>query len=120
MENFPREFRLLTSDNFNNVFQDPIKAGSKNVTVLAKANNLSFPRLGLIVPKKALKRAVWRNRIKRLVRENFRRSRNSIPAIDLIVIVRSGIKQMDNKSIDSQITRLWKTVSHRYNEQPAS
>ena len=42
-------------------------------------------RLGLVVGKKLLKRAVDRNRVKRIIREQFRQRRESLPACDLIV-----------------------------------
>ena len=93
-ENFPREFRLLTPENFNNVFKDPIRAGSPYITVLAKNSDLNFPRLGMIVPKKALKRAVWRNRIK-----------------DYVCIVKSDIQKLTNQEVSKLITKLWKKIS---------
>jgi len=43
------------------------------------------PRLGLVVGKKLLKRAVDRNRLKRIIREQFRLRRSRLPAFDLIV-----------------------------------
>ena len=42
-------------------------------------------RLGLVVAKKLLKRAVDRNRVKRVVREQFRLRRSALPAVDLVV-----------------------------------
>ena len=42
-------------------------------------------RLGLVVGKKLLKRAVDRNRVKRIIREQCRRVRAELPALDLIV-----------------------------------
>ena len=42
-------------------------------------------RLGLVVGKKLLKKAVDRNRVKRIVRENFRLRRCQLPAYDLVV-----------------------------------
>ena len=42
-------------------------------------------RLGLVIGKKLLKKAVNRNRVKRIVREQFRRERPKLPACDLIV-----------------------------------
>jgi len=41
--------------------------------------------LGLVIAKRFLPLAVQRNRVKRLVREGFRRSRSELPAIDIIV-----------------------------------
>lgn len=42
-------------------------------------------RLGLVVGKKQLKRAVDRNRVKRVLREVFRRQRSRLPCCDLVV-----------------------------------
>lgn len=42
-------------------------------------------RLGLIVGKRQLSRAVDRNRVKRCVRESFRASRAGLPALDVVV-----------------------------------
>jgi len=41
-------------------------------------------RLGLVVGKKFLKRAVDRNRCKRVLREQFRLRRAGLPAVDLV------------------------------------
>ena len=65
---FSRELRLLTPEHFKRVFAEPVRAASPQITLLACPNSLEHPRLGLAVPKKALKRAVWRNRVKRVVR----------------------------------------------------
>jgi len=42
-------------------------------------------RLGVVVGKKLLKRAVDRNKVKRVVREQFRQRRAGLPPYDLIV-----------------------------------
>jgi ribonuclease P protein component len=38
--------------------------------------------------------AVGRNRVKRWVREAFRASRDSLPAVDLVVVARKGAAEM--------------------------
>ena len=43
-------------------------------------------RIGFAISKKHLGRAVARNRVKRLLRENFRVSRSGLPALDLVVL----------------------------------
>ena len=112
-ENFPREFRLLTPENFNNVFKDPIRAGSPYITVLAKNSDLNFPRLGMIVPKKALKRAVWRNRAKRLIRESFRTSYPELENLDYVCIIKADFLKIDNQEFCKLLKKLWKTISIR-------
>ena len=55
--NFSRELRLLTPSQFKYVFQDPLRASSPEITILARQNDLEHPRLGLTVAKKHLKHA---------------------------------------------------------------
>ncbi len=105
---------MLTPESFNSVFQDPIKAGSPSITILAKENGLDFPRLGLIVPKKALKRAVWRNQVKRVTRENFRNSKSQILPLDYVVIAKSPVHDLSKKELDALLTKLWNTICRRY------
>jgi ribonuclease P protein component len=47
-------------------------------------------RLGLAIPKKNAKRAIDRNRIKRIIREAFRKSKN-LSVIDLVVKLHAPI-----------------------------
>lgn len=53
-------------------------------------------RLGLVVAKKLLKRSVDRNRVKRVVREQFRQIRESLPPYDLIVRLAAKPGPLDN------------------------
>ncbi len=50
-----------------------------------RAEGCEDARLGLVVGKKQLKRSVDRNKVKRVVREQFRQRRADLPAYDLIV-----------------------------------
>ncbi len=114
-QTFPRELRLLTPESFQNVFAQPVRASTPHLTLLATKNTLSHPRLGLAVPKKALKRAVWRNRVKRVVRESFRSHQHELPAIDIVVIAKGGLKQIDNAELFGLLDKLWRTIARRSN-----
>lgn len=114
---FPREMRLLSSEEYNQVFKKPVRASAQGMVILACRNNLSEPRLGLVVPKKVLKRAVWRNRIKRLVRESFRLSQDTIPNVDLVFLARPGIGGLSNRDISSILNRLWAKISRQLDNQ---
>jgi ribonuclease P protein component len=50
-----------------------------------RGNGLGIARLGLIVPKRHLPRAVDRNRVKRVLREWFRHHQASLEGRDLLV-----------------------------------
>ncbi len=45
----------------------------------------SCARLGLVVPKRLARKAVLRNRIKRILREAFRHRSANLPAVDLVI-----------------------------------
>tara|TARA_B100001057_G_scaffold381659_1_gene387569 strand:- start:344 stop:550 length:207 start_codon:yes stop_codon:yes gene_type:complete len=67
-----------------------------------------------VVAKKNIRRAVRRNRIKRLVREQFRHHRFD-EAIDLVVLARSSADQMDNPSVLQELDRLWSALGQKVN-----
>lgn len=53
--------------------------------VMVRPNQAGFPRLGMIVAKRLLGRAVDRNRVKRCIRESFRLVLPELPACDFVV-----------------------------------
>ena len=105
--NFPRELRLLTPEHFKYVFQQPFRASSPEITILARQNHLEHPRLGLTVAKKHLKRAHDRNRIKRLCRESFRLSQHRLPSYDFVIVAKQGIGRLDNRTLWQTLDKLW-------------
>ena len=114
-KSFPRELRLLTPEHFKTVFADPVRSASPHITILAKTNNLGHARLGLAVPKKAIKLAVGRNRVKRIFRESFRLRQHEFPNIDIVVIAKSGISNLDNAEINALLEKLWRKLCRRCN-----
>ena len=116
---FSRESRLLTPDHFQYVFKKPIKFGSRHFTILISPTNLSNDsnkknRLGLAIAKKRVKLAVQRNRVKRITRESFRLNQHVLPAIDMVVMVKSGIDQLDNNEINRQLEKIWRKIIQRH------
>lgn len=110
---FSRESRLLTPGQFKSVFSDPQRFSSSHFTILVSINPERENRLGLAIAKKRVKLAVQRNRIKRLVRESFRLNRHKLPHIDMVVLVRSGIDELENKQINKQLEKLWRKIDRR-------
>lgn len=78
-----------------------------------RAVDSSSPRLGIIIARKHVRRAVDRNRIKRLVRESFRHRQDRIPSLDVIVLARPGIGTLDNQQLYQQLDRLWGKLSQQ-------
>lgn len=48
-------------------------------------NSFGYPRLALVVPKRLVKRAVERNRIRRLGREAFRQRQDQLGGRDFVL-----------------------------------
>lgn len=116
---FNRESRLLTPGQFQYVFTKPIRFGSRHFTILITPTNLTEDsdknnRLGLAIAKKRVKLAVQRNRIKRIIRESFRLNQHDLPAIDMVVMVKSGIDQLDNKEINQELEKIWRKIIQRH------
>jgi len=110
---FPRSVRILTSEEYDKVFKNQVRASAPGVLVLARKNEENFARLGLVIPKKVLKRAVWRNRVKRIARETFRLTQHSLPNIDLVVLAKPKIGEISNSELSAIFRRLWLQISHR-------
>lgn len=105
---FPRVLRLLTPSHFSLVFANPSRAGTPEVTILACKNSYAFPRLGLTVAKKQIKRAHERNRVKRIIRESFRHIQHDLPARDFVVIVKKPAEKLTNEQLRSVLDKLWR------------
>jgi len=71
--------------------------------------------MGLTVAKRFVKRANQRNRIKRVIRDSFRLNQHDIPHLDIVVLVRNGVMEMENAEINKLIEKLWRKLSRRYN-----
>ena len=112
---FTRELRLLTPAQFKSVFTKPIIASSAEITLLAIPNSEQHPRLGLTVAKRYVKKANQRNRIKRVIRDNFRLHQHDLPAVDIVVLVRNGVLDMENAELKNLVEKLWRKLSRRYN-----
>ncbi|MFP5419632.1 MAG: ribonuclease P protein component [Gammaproteobacteria bacterium] len=77
--------RLVRATDFDRVFTDNQRARTDFLMVMARPNEVGFPRLGMVIAKRILARSVDRNRVKRCIRESFRAARAELPACDFVV-----------------------------------
>ncbi|MEJ2620283.1 MAG: ribonuclease P protein component [Candidatus Thiodiazotropha sp.] len=112
---FPRSRRLLKPDEFRRVFSQGRRSGDRYFLVLALANQSDHARLGLAVAKKHCRKAVDRNRIKRIIRESFRHSQLGLVGLDLVVVARQWAPLADNRDCHNSLKKHW----HRIAEQCA-
>lgn len=108
---FPRTARLLTSADFQSVFKKPKKFHSRFFSIYVAPNSLSESRLGLAVSKKALPKAAARNRIKRLVRESFRKNRWQFSSLDVIFLARKELLSIENQELTEELNGVWNKLA---------
>ena len=107
-----KEHKLLNSLDFSQVFEKTdFKVSTSSSLVLAKLTANSHPRLGLVVSKKNVGCAVARNRIKRICRETFRLRSAGLPKMDVVILARNGISQLENKQIVEMLNSLFDQLS---------
>lgn len=110
--NFPKRYRLITASDYKQVFNNPKKVSTPEILFLFSKNNQMFSRLGLAIAKKQFNLAVDRNRIKRLIRESFRMQSTQLSSVsvDIVVIARKNLLNMDNTQVRQQLAKLWDQV----------
>ncbi|MBB3190087.1 ribonuclease P protein component [Halomonas cerina] len=117
---YPRSLRLLTAGDYRHVFDTAVyKVHGKRLMALATPNSLGHPRLGLIFSKKNVRRAVDRNRLKRLVRESVRLQQHRLPSVDIVVLARRGLHELDNEAVHRQLHGMWRRLDREAHRQPA-
>ena len=99
--------RLLKPVEFQHTFVAGKRHRSRIFTVTASANDLEHPRLGLAISRRYAPRAVDRNRIKRVVRENFRSNATTMGPVDIIVQATAMACTESNNSLSRKLNNLW-------------
>ena len=112
----PRRYRLSGKQAFNPVFQQPTVSADESFKVLAVRNDVGHARLGMAVSRKVDRRAVARNRLKRIIRESFRAhyqaATDSLTA-DIVVLPRSNAVTVPNQRLFAQLSRHWHRIDQR-------
>ncbi|AUM13067.1 ribonuclease P protein component [Ketobacter alkanivorans] len=118
---FQRHQRLLTPSQYKSVFDgaDGRVSHSAFLLLATKTQPEQPARLGLIVAKKHLKRAVDRNGFKRVVRTQFRLAQHSLVGLDIVVLARPGCRELDSRQLAAEIEKYWpKLVRRCHNPSP--
>ncbi len=88
----PRE-RIKKKKDFLFLYRKGTRIKVKHFNVIYHENSVGFSRLGVVVSKK-IGKAVVRNKIKRWVRELFRRNKKLIPfPVDMLVIATRRLEE---------------------------
>lgn len=87
---FPRELRLAGKREIDEVFADGRTVSCPGLRLVWKGNDRDYSRI-VISPTRRFKTAVGRNRVRRVLRETFRKYQHMItPGFDLAVVAYPG------------------------------
>lgn len=87
--------RLLREDRFDHVVHE-CNVADKYFKIFYAHNGEQNARLGIIASKRTLPRAVDRNKVKRMIREAFRRHGIKAKKLDIVVLVKIPYAQNDS------------------------
>ncbi len=108
---FPKDNRLLSKRDFSRVYQQGEFLESEGFVFYILDKEDDRPRLGIVATKK-LGNAVERNRVKRVVRESFRKNKSRFSHLDLIVKPKRRAVFMDNSKLSENFLNEFQD-SHR-------
>ena len=97
--------RLLRSD-FERIYKLGRRAQGSNLAVVVLENERGHARLGLSVAKRHYKRAVQRNRVRRLFREAFRLSLGELPGNLDVVMIATGPAPVELAGVRAELLAL--------------
>jgi ribonuclease P protein component len=107
-ERLTRSRRLRRRQDFLRVGREGARVHTKHyvLIVLARAEQGAEPRLGITVTKKVAG-SVGRNRVKRVLREVFRRNRHLFPeGCDVVIIAKSGAPDLGYEEARDELARV--------------
>ncbi len=102
-EGFGRKFRLIRSAEFRSFDRGAKRIVFRHLIFLYKPSAVAeVPRLGITISGK-YGGATHRNRLKRRIREFFRKNKDCFLGLDMLLIARSPKRKADSKLYDSEI-----------------
>ena len=102
---FPKAARLRHRQEFLRAQAQGKRFHTRHFGVTLAPMAEGHPRLGLVATRR-LGKAVQRNRIKRLLREFFRRHQTGLPAFDLVIMAKKGAAALEYHQVEEELGRL--------------
>lgn len=70
-------------------------------------NKLSHSRIGVSVAKRNIKKAVTRNKLKRIIKESFRLKHQVLPSVDIVLIVKNSANLAPKSTLWDELNKKW-------------
>ena len=116
-QRFHRQHRLAKHDVIS-LLRDGARLNRASIGLKLAENRFGNGRIAIAVPKRILKTAVARNRVKRTIREGFRRHAVRTLPVDMLVTFESKARAGDRRAAQGELrdtlTALFGEVSRRF------
>ena len=111
---FPKSARLLRSAEYTAVFRHAeLNVSAGPLRIRAIKNRMRCARLGLVVTKKGNPKANRRNRLKRIIREQFRLTASALPNVDIVVQV---FGEIDDARLAATLQKQFKRIGRELDD----
>jgi ribonuclease P protein component len=104
---------LLRPEDFAATMKRGRKSRDEYFSVFALPNTLAHSRIGLAVSRRASPKAVTRNRIKRQIREAFRRDRGNLGRFDIVVVAQTAAATAAGPTLQESLAQHWRRMLKR-------
>ena len=108
---FGPQLRLRSKLQFDAIYSGGRRIDDRFFGLRVKPNGLTHPRVGLAVAVKTAGNAVARNRLRRLVREEFRLAQHDLPAVDIVVSAKIPAREAPATTLRASLATLWQRVA---------
>ena len=113
---FQRSQRLRRPAQFQAAYAQGRRFGNELFTATVRVNDEegASARLGLSIAARTVGNAVSRNRVRRQIRESFRRQRPELPPVDIVIGARDAARSAAAPQLREALDRLWKQISEAW------
>jgi ribonuclease P protein component len=112
---FTSQQKLKQPTEFKRVFRKPVVSSDDCFRVLARTGQGRGARLGMAVSRHVNKKAVVRNRIKRVIRESFRQHFSGTDKrLDIVVLPRRETATICNMELFRSLQSHWSRLESRF------
>lgn len=107
---FPPFRRIRERPDFQKVFRKGKRLYSSVFILYYRLNEFSYSRMGAVTSKKNVRRAVQRNKIKRVAREVFRHHQKDLISIDIVLVAKKNASEASKDELRECLEKLIKKL----------